>query len=411
MANLLYCIRGAEEVGMDRRPVEALAVRALDDFTLHIEMRSSTPYFLELHDQFVFYAVPGHVIERVGSSWTSPEHLVTSGPFQLTKWRRREMMCLRKNPFHYDASSVQLEEVTLTPVANSTAGINLYKAGESDWVPGKLLPPVLVPSLRRKKDFHTTPAFWCMFYSINTRLAPFSNVLVRYALNMATDKREIVAFLDAGRTPALSFMPPFDGYPAVEALPVEIGGIVYDVLEYNPAAARELLRKAGVDSLRIEVQYPSYPATADLPQILQQQWRRALGADVFPVAQEEKVWIQARGALAYKGVSERGWIGDYLDPNAFLEVFLSGPNVSGAGWSDLRYDAMLAEANAETSRDERMRKLADCERHLLRQMPILPLYHNVLSYLRKPYVRGFDPRRLGLVRFKYVWLDTDWRPS
>ena len=85
MANLLYCIRNAEEVSMRRRPVEALAVWAIDDYTLHVEMRSSTAYFLQLHDNIVFYVVPGHVIERVGSSWTSPEHMVTSGPFQLTE--------------------------------------------------------------------------------------------------------------------------------------------------------------------------------------------------------------------------------------------------------------------------------------------------------------------------------------
>jgi oligopeptide transport system substrate-binding protein len=410
MANLLYCIRNAEEVSRGQRPVEALAVRAIDDFTLQVEMRSSTPYFLDLHDSFVYYAVPAHVVEREGPSWTLPEHLVSSGPFQLTAWKAHDAIQLTKNPYHYDASSVQLQQINLMSVSNSSASINLYKAGACDWVPGILLPPVLVPSFQRKKDFHTVPAFWCMFYSINTKLEPFNNVLVRYALNMATDKRAIASFLNAGRNPALSLMPPFHGYPAVKSLPVDIEGTAYDVLEYNPAAARELLRKAGVGPLRIEIQYPNRPATADLPQILQQQWRQTLGADVIPVAQEEKVWIQARGALAYRGVAERGWVADYLDPNAFLEVFLAGPNVSGAGWSDLHYDTMLAEANAETMLDERMRKLAECERHVLRQMPILPLYYNVFASLRKPYVRGFNPGRLGLVRFKHVWLDTKWRP-
>src|SRR5258708_17731397 len=206
-------------------------------------------------------------------------------------------------------------------------------------------------------------------------------------------------------------MPPFDGYSAVQTLPVEIEGKVYDVLEHNPAAARELMAKAHVDSLRIEIQYPNHPATADLPQILQQQWRRTLGADVSLTPQEEKIWIQARGALSYRGLSERGRIGDYLDPNAFLEAFLAGANVSGAGWSDPRYDAMLTEANAATAPEERMRKLADCERLLFRHVPIFPLYHNIFSYLRKPYVHGFDPRHLGLVRFKYVWIDTSWRSS
>lgn len=412
MANLLYCIRYAEEVNRGRRAVESLAVLAIDDFTLHVEMQSSTPYFPQLHDNMVFYAVPGHVIERLGSSWTSPEHMAVNGPFRLSAWKPREAIRLTKNPYYYAARSVQLKEITLMPVANLTASINLYKAGECDWMPGKLLAPAFIPLLGRKKDFHVSPAFWCMFYSINTRLPPFDNVLVRYALNMATDKRAIASFLGAGRTSALSFMPPFDGYSAVQTLPVEIEGIVYDVLEHNPAAARELMAKARVDSLHIEIQYPNHAATADLPLILQQQWRHTLGADVSLTAQEEKVWIQARGALAYKGVSERGWIGDYLDPNAFLEAFLTGSNmsnISGAGWSDPRYDAMLAEANAATGPDERMRKLADCERHLLRHMPILPLYYNVFSYLRKPYVHGFDPRHLGLVRFKHVWIDTSWR--
>jgi len=350
------------------------------------------------------------VIDKVGSLWTLPEHIVCSGPFQFVEWESRDALRLVKNPQYYDAPSVQLEQITMWPVANSVASVNLYRAGESDWVPGKLIPPAIVPSLRRNRDFHTTPAFWCMFYAMNTRVPPFDNVLVRYALNMATDKRAIARFMGAGRLPALSLMPSCPEYPAIESLPVEIEGTVFDVLKFDPAAARELLRRARVNSLRLEIIYPNRPATADLPQILQQQWRVTLGAEVIPVIREEKVWMQARGSLAYKGLAESGIIGDYLDPNTFLEAFLSGADVSRSGFSDPPYDAMLAEANTETRAGERMRKLADCERRLLRAMPILPLYHNVLAFLRKPYVQGFDPRRLGLMRFKHVWLDTNWRP-
>jgi ABC-type oligopeptide transport system substrate-binding subunit len=407
-AYLFYCIRNAEEINSGRHPVESLAVEAVDDFTLRVTMRSPTPWFLQLHDSFVFYAVPGHVVERMGSLWTLTEHMVCCGPFQLAEWKSRNTLRLVKNPHYYDAASVQLEEITMLPVVNTDASVNLYKAGESDWVPGKLVPPIVIPSLQRKKDFHTAPAFWCMFYAINIRVAPFNNVLVRYALNMATDKRGIASFMEAGRMPASSLMPPCSEYPAIDTLPVEIEGAVYDVLKYDPAGARELLGKAGVDSVRIEILYPNRPGTADLPQILQQQWRKTLGAEVIPIAREEKIWLQDRSALAYKGVAERGFIGDYLDPNTFLDAFRSGSNVIGSGWSDPQYDIMLSDANGETNTTRRMRKLADCERRLLRAMPILPLYYNVLAYLRKPYVQGFNPRQLGLVRFKYVWVDTHW---
>ena len=361
---------------------------------------------------FVFYAVPGHVIERVGSSWTSPQHLVASGPFQLTEWKPHAEHRAQKEPTPLRGNSVQLEQIALIPVASSTASVNMYKAGECDWVPGKLLSTRrLFLRFGRKKRLSYRTRFLVHVLRNQHRDGPFNDVLIRYALNMATDKRAIAAFVGAGRTPALSLYAVIPGYPRNDTLSVDIDGTECDVLEHNPSAARELLRKAGVTSLRIDVQYPNRPATADLPLILQQQWRNTLGAHVFPVAQEEQVWIQSRSALAYRGLSERGWFGDYPDPNTFLEMFLAGQNVSGSGWSDSQYDVMLAHANTETNRRERMQKLAACERFVLGQMPILPLYYNVLSYLRKPYVHGFDPRRLGLVRFKYVWVDTNWRRS
>src|SRR4029077_10735774 len=155
-------------------------------------------------------------------------------------------------------------------------------------------------------------------------------------------------------TSALSLMPSFDGYPPVRSLPVDIGGSIVDVLAYNPAAARELLKRAGIGTLRVEMIYPNRPATQNLPEILQQQWRQALGAEVVLSAQEEKVWLERRSALQYKGVCERGWVGDYLDPNTFLEAFLSGPNFTGTGWCDGGYDTMVAEANATPGNADRL---------------------------------------------------------
>ena len=63
--------------------------------------------------------------------------------------------------------------------------------------------------------------------------------------NMATDKHEITRFLDGGQTPARTLVPPFGGYEGVETLPVEAGGRIWDVLSYDPEAARELMRRAG----------------------------------------------------------------------------------------------------------------------------------------------------------------------
>lgn len=410
-AAFLYYILHAEEINGGKRPLSDLAVTAMDDYTLQVQMRSSTPFFLEVQEAPAYYAVPQHAIkaaERSGADWASPDRIVTGGPFQVKDWKPRDRMTLIRNPHYYDADLVNLDELVLLPVVDASTNLNIYKAAESHSMLGKVVAPSFIPLLRSKRDFESAPAYWTMFYSINTTRPPFDNVLVRYAMNMAIDKRAIAHFLRAGQSPAAGLLPPLTGYHQPIELPVKIGGATYDVLQYNPEAARHLLQLAGCGPLHIDVLYPMLPASRDIPLILQKQWEQTLHAKVTLRGQEETVCIQNRNSLQYSGVAERGWWADYLDPNTFLEAFLSGPSVIGAGWSDRRFDALLAEANAISSPAGRMRKLAGCERLLLTAMPVLPLYYNVQAVLKKPFVRGMAAAKVDSVRFKYAWIDTEW---
>ena len=74
-------------------------------------------------------------------------------------------------------------------------------------MPGVSLPPVLTQGVRKKKDFHSGPALTAITSAINVTHAPFDNVLLRYSLNMATDKRAFSDFF-FGSTPSKSLVPP-----------------------------------------------------------------------------------------------------------------------------------------------------------------------------------------------------------
>jgi hypothetical protein len=58
-----------------------------------------------------------------------------------------------------------------------------------------------------------------------------------------------------------------------------------------------------------------------------------------------------------------------------------------------------------------MRRLVDCELHLLRAMPVLPLFFDSYSFLQKPFVHGLTPNLLDVPQFRTAWIDTNWRPS
>ena len=72
---------------------------------------------------------------------------------------------------------------------------------------------------------------------------------------------------------------------------------------------------------------------------------------------------------------------------------------------------MLAEAKSTIDPALRMARLASCEKRLLEAMPILPYSYEVASLLRKPFVKGLGNNLLGRQQFKYVWIDTNWRPQ
>ena len=81
---------------------------------------------------------------------------------------------------------------------DSITSLNLYKTGDAHAMSGDRLPPLFTSAVQHTKDAFTAPGFYHFDPVFNTTKPPFDNVLVRYATNMATDKREIAGMFGAG---------------------------------------------------------------------------------------------------------------------------------------------------------------------------------------------------------------------
>lgn len=401
---------------------EDLGVRALDDFTLEVEMRAPTSFFLKITYLPIYSPVPRQAIERgrargTESSWIQAENIITNGAFLLKTWRPYDRIVVVKNPNYYEAETVSLNKLTFLPTTDPTTNVNLYKSGAADMMLANRIPQAFISILREKQDFLIGPAFTTWFLRINTTKQPFDNVLVRYALNMAIDKKALTEFLNSGEMPARGVVPPLEGYGTPQSLSVNISGKSYDVLAFDPSGARELLAQAGFkdgvsnDGRRLNVELMVYAdeRQRQLGEIVQQQWHDHLHVVVSLVSQEMKVFLQTQNNLQYNAVSQLSWIGDYIDPNTFLDLFESNSFNNGTGWADAKYDAMIREANSTTDATARFEKLSDCEKYLLKAMPAIPLYFATNVYLQKPYVRAFTPTLNDLHSYKYVWVDRNWK--
>jgi oligopeptide transport system substrate-binding protein len=236
---------------------------------------------------------------------------------------------------------------------------------------------------------------------------------VRRALTLSVDRRAIVEGITrAGERPSWSFTPPgIEGYPPVE-LPHAAGGEYEENLARDIREARRLLAEAGFgpDAARFpsfEILFNTDQTNEDLAEVVASGWQQELGLGVKLLNQEWKVYLDSQRNLDYD-VSRSSWIGDYADPNTFLDVFVTGGENSRTGWGNARYDELVEKAAREPDEERRFALLAEAEAILLDELPILPLYDYVTRNLVNPRLGGFHEnlRDEHFCKFWY-WMDDE----
>ena len=149
-------------------------------------------------------------------------------------------------------------------------------------------------------------------------------------------------------------------------------------LGYDPELARKLLAEAGFPGgkgfPRLQYLFNTSRDHQKIAVELQAMWKRELGIHVELRSVEWKVYLNAQSSLDYD-LSRSSWIGDYTDPNTFLDMFMSNNGNNRTGWKNERYDELIKKANATPNVQKRAAILAEAEEILIREeLPIVPLY-------------------------------------
>lgn len=372
-AGQLFYIRGAEAYFTNKvRDPSQVGIRALDDFTLRVELVNPTAFFLDLCAFQTLYVAPRTVIEKHGDRWMRVRPLAVSGPYQLDQWRLNDRVRLRRNPRYWDAANTHCEVVDLLPLRTASTAFNLYQRGAADIIWDKeLIPAELFPVLRGRPDFHSFNYLGTYFLRFNTTRPPLDDPRVRKALAMCIDKQRLIdKILKTGELVAQGLVPPYtSNHLSVAGLP------------FDPAAARKLLDDAGhpggrdlrIIEYSVEAAGPASPH-AKIGVELQEMWRTHLGVKVELRQTEKQVHTKAQRSLDYD-VSRSTWVGDYNDPNTFLDLFRSNNGNNRTGWKNARYDQLMDQAAVQPDLVRRAELLREAETILIHdEAPITPIY-------------------------------------
>ena len=407
-AYMYFPIRNAEAFATGKiDDFDEVGVEVLDEHTLRVTLNHPTPYFLQLLDHYSMFPVHRATLEQHGdpfqrgSDWTRAGNFVGNGPFVLQEWQLNKVVAVEKNPNYWDAERVRLNGIHYYPVENVSTEERMFRAGQLH-VTGAI-PPDKIAVYRAESPelLRTDPYLGNYFYRINVEVPHLADPRVRRALAMSIDREQIVEHVtQGGQIPAYAFTPPDTlGYTAPPAF------------AHDPDAARALLAEAGYPGGRgfppTELLYNTSEGHRKLAVAIQQMWKRELGIEITLNNQDWKVYLDSVNNGSYQ-IARAGWIGDYVDPNSFLDMWVTDGGNNRTGWGDPRYDQLVLEcAPRAPDRERRYQCFQEAEALLMEAMPVIPVYFATRNYLVRPSVRGMPPNLLGYPLFKQVYLQAE----
>lgn len=398
-ADKLYVIKNAEAANRGELPLSEVAVKAIDNQTLIVNLEQATPYFLELLANNFF--LPIHKAnDKSHPSWANDasQHYLSNGPFRLQSWQHNNAIVLEKNPNYWDEESVKLAGIHMYMVAEASTELIMFENGELDWAgnPSIGLPDDSIKILKSqgKLNIHSTPCIY--MYMFNTKKTPLNNVNIRKALCYSVNRHDLAHHVyQTAHSPALGL---------TRSLNQEKASYFVD----NDLEQAKVLFQQGLQELGltletcppITISYNSSELHHKMAQVLQEKWKDIFGLRVNLETQEFKTHVSNLQSMNFD-VGRISWAAEYSDPSCFLKRFCKTTNgLNSSAWSSEDYNALVDAADSSTDPMERQKLFQQAESLLMDHMPIIPILYLNVVYIKNPSLQDVVITPLGDVDFK-----------
>jgi ABC-type oligopeptide transport system substrate-binding subunit len=388
-----------------------LGIRAIDDYRVEFTLEYPIGYFPALASMWTYRPLPRKVIEQYGNKWTEPEHIQTSGSYQLTEWNKGDKLILTKNPYYYDADKVKLPKVEYQIIPDSVLALAMYEKGDLDMLGGQYLPlpqmeiPRITSDIILRKEVQTSANFMTEFFSFNTKNPPMDNPLVRKAIAAAIDKQALNDFIIWGvNSPATTFTrPPIFG--AIDPKE-EFMGIPYD-----PKQARAWLAEAGYPEgkkfPKVRLLYSTSEDFHNIALATQEMLKHHLGIEIEIVNQDWPGDYLKAIEQDTTHIFRMAWTADYPDANNWLyDVFHPNKGFFHWIWDNPEFAEAVEKAQQGANPEERKQLYHRAEQILTEEeTAIVPVYFATTRFLVKPWVKGWYSMAFGGQHIRHWYLE------
>lgn len=358
--------------GNDLRVITSIT--AMDDLTVQIV--TSVPYgpMLQtlaqdsasiLSSAFLSSAEPNVAWNPIGT-----------GPFRYDSHVPEQSVTLTRFDGYW-GTAPEAESITFIAVPEASTRLAMLETGEADIIVD--VPGIEVPRLEAEGNVGLIqqPNTRLMHIGFNVTAEPFTNPLVRQALNLAIDREALVIGVLGGL-----------GVPAQSVIAESVFGFApQEGLEFDPERAQALLAEAGFpDGFETTIWTPQgrYYMDREITVAVQ-----AMLADIGVRANVEVIdWSSYLTLLREPEGTNRsqlytlGWETGTNDIQYILSTVFASGRIPPNGWNTMFYnnpelDALAARVASEVNMEQRAALAAETQEIIVSDAPWIPLYGSV----------------------------------
>ena len=391
-------------------------IEVLDSHTLRLHFREFNAEW-NYRFGYGYYSaiVPRETADIDAKDW---RNVVGSGPFELTQYVRGNSQIYTKNKRYWDTENLQgenypipfIDKLSYRIIKDEATYLTGLRTGKLDilesirWIAVDHLKES-TPELKWNRWLSTNGNFLVM----RQDFAPFADVRVRRAMNMAINQQEIVDLFYGGHAELMAH-PQHPGFGEYFQPLEEMPQSVKDLFAYKPEEAKRLLAEAGyAEGFEVPVQVCTCsPSNMDLVPLLQGYLEKiGIILKIQPLEYASFLSMMTSRNHTPTYLMNSG----HVNPTTTIKKnFVSGQLWNPSLHADPQFDAKVDRAFATRDEASRIKQLRALTVEILDAAPYVWLPTQYFYTAWWPWVKNYNGElRAGAVRpgpiYARIWLD------
>ncbi len=353
-------------------------IEKVDDYTVKFVLtRPEAPMIANLAMDFCSIQSKEYADKMMaaGTPGVIDQKPVGTGPFKFVAYQKDAVIRYTAHPDYFRGKAA-IDNLVFAITPDPSVRYQKLKKGECHVM--TFPNPADIAAMEKDSDVNllSKEGLNVGYLAYNTTVAPFDNVKVRKALNMAINKQAILdaVFQGAGKVAKNPIPPTIWSY----------NDAVKDD-SYDPETAKKMLEEAGVKDLEMDVwampvQRPYNPNAKRMAELIQADFAK-VGVKVKIVSFEWGEYLKRSKAKDRKGAVLMGWTGDNGDPDNFLAVLLGCDGVGGSNRAQFCYEPfekLIQKAKVVADPAERTKLYEQAQVVFKEQAPWATIAHSVV---------------------------------